>query len=89
MQSNENVKQRLWSKIGAVVCILFALVCFTGVVQSVLLLGLSTQPQPTAFRNLIISGAGLLISFIGFIFFAIAFRKATKNPLKYNQKLGK
>jgi TRAP-type C4-dicarboxylate transport system permease small subunit len=88
MQSNKLEKrtQKLWSKLGAIISLLFALVCFTGVVQSVLLLGLSNQPQPTAFRNLIISSVSLLISFVGFIFFALAFRRATRNPLQYNRK---
>lgn len=87
MQSKETIKLKLWTKLGALVSFLFALVCFTGVLQSVLLLGLSVQPPPTAFRNLIISGAGLLISLIAFIFFAVLFRRANKNPMQYTRKL--
>lgn len=87
MESKETIKQRLWAKLGAFVSFLFALVCLTGVIQSVLLLKLSKEPQPAAFRNLIISGAGLLIALVGFIFFAVVFRRATKNPLRYNRNL--
>jgi protein-S-isoprenylcysteine O-methyltransferase Ste14 len=86
MQSSETAKQKLWSKLGAIISLLFALICFTGVIQSVLLLALSSQPPPSAMRNLIISSVGLLISFVGFIFFAVAFRRATRNPLQYNRE---
>jgi hypothetical protein len=83
---SEKQKQKFWAKLGFLFTLFLALLCLMGFVQSVLLIGLSNEPQPSAWRNLIICAVGLLASFVGFIFFALAFRRATQNPLMYTGK---
>jgi|GEM_PF-3123374 len=85
----EKQKQKLWAKVGIFFTVMFTLICVTGLVQSVLLISLSTQSQPGAWRNLIICVVGLIASLVAFIFFALAFRRVTQNPLMYTNRKSK